>query len=154
MKQIYKEYARPFLVEPTKLTRLVDRIHERLAQHRDTTPRDYFEALLSGSRREEMTSVAEVLALENSRKGDDGVTMGSIVYQCIKSEQSMESSDVAEIKCHFNVVAEGLEKKLQLVAERVSALDERVGRVEDRMTSLEEKMERGLAEIKAMIKFS
>jgi hypothetical protein len=59
----------------------------------------------------------------------------------------MESSDVAEIKRHFNVVAEGLEKKLQLVAEGVSALDER-------MTSLEEKMERGFDEVKAMIKFS
>jgi hypothetical protein len=59
----------------------------------------------------------------------------------------MESSDVAEIKRHFNVVAEGLEKKLQLVAEGVSLLDER-------MTSLEEKMERGFDEVKAMIKFS
>lgn len=66
----------------------------------------------------------------------------------------MESSDVAEIKRHFNVVAEGLEKNLRLVAEGVSALDDRVGRVEDRMTSLEEKMERGFDEIKAMIKFS
>jgi uncharacterized small protein (DUF1192 family) len=62
-------------------------------------------------------------------------------------EFSMESSDVAEIKRHFNVVAEGFEKKLQLVAEGVSALDER-------MTSLEEKMERGFDEVKAMIKFS
>ena len=66
----------------------------------------------------------------------------------------MESSDVAEIKRHFNVVAEGLEKNLRLVAEGVSALDDRVGRVEDRMTSLEGKMERGFDEIKAMIKFS
>jgi hypothetical protein len=30
----------------------------------------------------------------------------------------MESADVAEIKRHFNVVAEGLEKKIQLVAEK------------------------------------
>ena len=66
----------------------------------------------------------------------------------------MESSDVAEIKRHFNVVAESLEKKIQLVAEGVSALDDRVGRVEDRMMSLEEKMERGFDEVKAMIKFS
>jgi hypothetical protein len=59
----------------------------------------------------------------------------------------MESSDVAEIKRHFSVVAEGLEKKIQLVAEGVSALDERV-------MSLEEKMDRGFDEVKAMIKFS
>ncbi len=66
----------------------------------------------------------------------------------------MDSSDVAEIKRHFNVVAEGIEKKIQLVAEGVSALDERGARVEDRMTVFEEKMERGFDEIKAMIKFS
>ena len=63
----------------------------------------------------------------------------------------MEPSEVAEIKRHFNVVAEGLEKKLQLVAESVSLLDEKVDR---RMTALEEKMDQGFDEVKAMIKFS
>jgi hypothetical protein len=63
----------------------------------------------------------------------------------------MESSDVAEIKRHFNVVAEGLEKKIQLVAEGVSLLDEKVDR---RMTALEEKMDLGFDEVKAMVKFS
>ena len=63
----------------------------------------------------------------------------------------MESFDVAEIKRHFNVVAEGLEKKLQLVAEGISLLDERVHR---RMTALEEKMDLGFDEVKAMVKFS
>jgi exonuclease VII small subunit len=66
----------------------------------------------------------------------------------------MESSEIAEIKRHFSVVAEGLEKKIQLVAEGVSALDDRMGRVEDLLTTLEEKMERGFDEVKAMIKFS
>ena len=32
MKQIRKEYDRPFLLEPTKLTRLMNSIHERLSQ--------------------------------------------------------------------------------------------------------------------------
>ncbi len=68
MKQIHKEYARPFLLEETKLRRLLDRIHERLAEHDHTSPHDYFEVFLSGSRREEMSSVADVLALENSRR--------------------------------------------------------------------------------------
>lgn len=63
----------------------------------------------------------------------------------------MEHSDLAEIKRHFNVVAEGLGKKIQLVAESVALLDEKVDR---RITALEEKMERGFDEIKAMIKFS
>lgn len=56
----------------------------------------------------------------------------------------MESSDVAEIKRHFSVVAEGLEKKIQLVAEGVSLLDEKVDR---RSRALEERMERGFDEV-------
>jgi len=63
----------------------------------------------------------------------------------------MDSSEVGEIKRHFNVVAEGLEKNIRLIAESVSLLDEKVDR---RITTLEEKMERGVDEIKAMIKFS
>jgi hypothetical protein len=75
----------------------------------------------------------------------DGVMIDSA------KEVSMEASDVSEIKRHFNVVAEGLEKKIQLVAEGVALLDEKVDR---RITALEEKMERGFDEVKAMIKFS
>ena len=33
MKQIDKDYQQPFLIEPTKLTRLVDKIHDRLGEH-------------------------------------------------------------------------------------------------------------------------
>ncbi len=66
----------------------------------------------------------------------------------------MESSDVAEIKLHFNVVAERLEKKLLVVANRISALDERLGQVGGCMTSFEEKMQRGFDEVKAMLKLS
>ena len=38
----------------------------------------------------------------------------------------MSPSDTEEIKRHFNVVAESLERKIQLVAESVVALDEKV----------------------------
>jgi len=68
MKQIHKEYQRPFLLEPTKLTRLVDKIHERLGEHQCAIMRDHFEVFLSGNRREEMSNVDDVLALENSSK--------------------------------------------------------------------------------------
>jgi hypothetical protein len=68
MKQIDKGYQQPFLLEPTKLTRLVDKIHERLSEHTDTTTHDSFEVFLSGNRHETMQSVDLVLALENSRK--------------------------------------------------------------------------------------
>jgi hypothetical protein len=68
MKHIHKEYQQPFLLEPTKLNRLVGKIHERLADHPTSTLYDRFEVFLSGSRREEMTTVDDVPALDNSPK--------------------------------------------------------------------------------------
>lgn len=68
MKQIHKDYERPFLLEKTKLDRLMDIIHDRLREHQGTTRRDDFEVVESGQRREEMTSVEDVLKLDNSRK--------------------------------------------------------------------------------------
>jgi hypothetical protein len=57
MKQIYKEYAGPFLLEPTKLTRLIDTIHQRLADYPHLSTHDHFEAFLTGDRRDEMTTL-------------------------------------------------------------------------------------------------
>jgi hypothetical protein len=68
MKHIHKEYQQAFLLEPTKLNRIVDKIHERLADHPHCALRDSFEASLTGDRREEMTTLDDVLALDNSRK--------------------------------------------------------------------------------------
>lgn len=67
MKQIHKTYERPFLLEKTKLDRLLDIIHGRLGEHSGTTKRDDFEVFLSEQRREEMTGVDDVLNLDNSR---------------------------------------------------------------------------------------
>jgi hypothetical protein len=66
--QIHKEYSRYFLFEPTKLTRFIDKIHERLADHQHTTTHDYFTVFLTGNRSEELTNVDDVLALDNSHK--------------------------------------------------------------------------------------
>jgi hypothetical protein len=68
MKHILKEYQQAFLLEPTKLNRLVGKIHERLADHANSASHDSFEVFLTGNRREEMTSTDDVLALDNSRK--------------------------------------------------------------------------------------
>jgi len=66
--QVHKEYTRAFLLETTKLTRLLDTIHERLGDLQCSTAHDHFEVFLSGKRREELTSVDDVLALPNSLK--------------------------------------------------------------------------------------
>jgi hypothetical protein len=68
VKQIQKEYDRAFLLEPTKLTRLIEIIHARLTDQQHTTLRDSFEVYVSGSRREDMSNVDDVLDLDNSRK--------------------------------------------------------------------------------------
>src|SRR6266446_386627 len=68
MKQIHKDYPRAFLLEKTKLDRLMDIVHALLDEHQNTTKHDDFEVFLSGQRREEMTSADEVLNLDNSRK--------------------------------------------------------------------------------------
>jgi hypothetical protein len=68
MKSVRKEYKQPFLIEPTKLTRLIDKIHERLADHPATTTRDTFEVFLAGNRHEELTTLEQVFALDNSRR--------------------------------------------------------------------------------------
>ena len=56
------------MLEPTKLTRLVETIHERLADHPGGSHNDHFEVFLSGNRREESITLEGVLAMENSRR--------------------------------------------------------------------------------------
>jgi hypothetical protein len=68
MKQIDKKYPQPFLLESTKFTRLVGLINDCLSVHKQTITSHQYEVTLSGNRREVMTSIDEVLALENSRK--------------------------------------------------------------------------------------
>jgi hypothetical protein len=68
MINVHKEYYQPFLLEPTKLGRLVDKIHERLKDNEETRPHDTFEVFLTGNRHEEMTALDQVLALDNSSK--------------------------------------------------------------------------------------
>jgi hypothetical protein len=66
MKVIRKEYQQPFQLEPTKLTRIVDTIHERLAQHPISIVHDHFAVFLAGNQQEEMTTLDEVFGLDNS----------------------------------------------------------------------------------------
>jgi hypothetical protein len=68
MRQIHKEYKNAFVLEPTKLTRLVGVIHERLADHEHTELKDRFELFYGMDGREELDRLEDVLAIENSRR--------------------------------------------------------------------------------------
>lgn len=68
MSQVYKEYNHRFLLEPTKLTRIVDTVHDCIATVPGITLHDNFELFLKGERREELSGVDAVVATDNSRK--------------------------------------------------------------------------------------
>jgi hypothetical protein len=68
MKRLYKEYQATFLLEPTKLRRILDTIHKRLAEHLGSSAHDVFEVFFAGNRQVELTSIDDVLALDNSRR--------------------------------------------------------------------------------------
>ncbi len=63
----------------------------------------------------------------------------------------MEHEQMEEIKRYFGVVAEGLERKIQQVAEGVVNLNEKLDR---EMTALRQEMRTEFGEVKSMIKFS
>ena len=63
----------------------------------------------------------------------------------------MNRDEMEEIKRHFGVVAEGLEQKIQFVAEGVANLNEKFDR---EITSLREENEQAHREILSAIKFS
>ncbi len=56
----------------------------------------------------------------------------------------MTSQEVEDIKRHFTVVAEGIEKKVQLVAEAIGELDEKLDR---EIGGLREETTRGFVEL-------
>jgi|GEM_PF-3249919 len=68
MTQVEKQYGAPFLVEPTKLGRIVDVIHQRLAEHANTAAHDSFDVFFAGNRRVVAETLDEVLSLDNSRR--------------------------------------------------------------------------------------
>jgi hypothetical protein len=133
--QVHKEYAKPFLVEPTKLTRLMDKIHERLGDHQCTTTRDHFEVFLSGKRREEMTGVDAVLALENVRKHK----ILRLVITCSAGRKGASILE-HEIKVDFGRQGPGSTTASKVVA--ISARSDAVGWPSRTLSELEEQVER------------
>ena len=59
----------------------------------------------------------------------------------------MDNAQMEEIKRHFGVVIEGLESKIQIVAEGISNVDEKLER-------FRQEFKEEFEEVKSMIKFS
>lgn len=68
MRLIHKEYKQHFLVEPTKLDKLVDVIQGSLAEHRGRVLKSY-EVVFKGDRSDTFDNIDDVYRLDNSKKG-------------------------------------------------------------------------------------
>jgi hypothetical protein len=95
MTEIHKEYAWPFSLEPTKLTRLIDIVHERLADHSSSQALDSFSVFQKGDRLDKLSDVSQVLALENLKKRK----IQRVLIQC--SGASGESGSQREVTVDF-----------------------------------------------------
>jgi hypothetical protein len=71
--------------------------------------------------------------------------------ELLSSIRSENASGREETRQHFNVVAERIESRLDLVAEGLRTLDEKFSR---RFESVESKLEQTAGETQVMIKFS
>lgn len=98
MKEITKEYPqRAFLLEPTKLRRLVEIAHDRLTEHLHTVSRDSFEVFMGDSHREDKNNVDDVLALDNSSKRK----IQRLVFVCSATVAGAGTPD-REVQVDFN----------------------------------------------------
>jgi hypothetical protein len=131
MKQIHKDYQRAFLLEKTKLDRLLDVIHGLLGEHQNTTKHDDFEVFLSGQRREEMASVDEVLDLDNSRKSK----IERLMITCSASTQEAARPE-HEIQVDFDGRTVGKTKII------VSVRSDDAGWSDRALSAVEEQVER------------
>lgn len=131
MKQIHKDYQRAFLLEKTKLDRLLDVIHRLLSEHQHTTKHDDFEVFLSGQRREEMTNVDEVLDLDNSRKSK----IGRLIMRCSASTREAARPE-HEIQVDFDGRTVGNTKII------VSVRSDDAGWSDRALSEVEEQVER------------
>jgi hypothetical protein len=68
VKHIDKDYLGSIFLEPTKLIRILNLIHERFGDHPNTVLRDRFDVFMPDNRHEVLTSVDDVLGLDNSTK--------------------------------------------------------------------------------------
>jgi len=138
MRQIYKAYDHAFLLERTKLIRLMDKIRERLADHSSATPHDSFEVILAGNRREEMTDIDHVMNLDNSRRHQ-------IQRLLIVSSVSTVSGTRPDHEVHVEfgrpqVGTSSIETKSKDVA--ISVRSDNAGWADRTLSELEEQVER------------
>lgn len=140
MTQIHKEYERYFLLEPTKLTRLINKIHERLADHQGTTTHDDFTVLLTGNRREELTNLDDVLALDNSQKQKIQrllIVCSASTVGAVRPEHEVEV-DFPSLQSPTSTAADGTKK----VAVAITVRSDTRGWANRTLSEVEEQVER------------
>jgi hypothetical protein len=135
MKQIHKEYVRPFMLEKTKLDRIMAVIHSRLGEYPGAAKHDDFEVFLSSQRREEMTSIDDVLKLDNSRKSK----ILRLLIKCCASTEGASRPE-HEIQVDFDGRADYTSKAKAKVS--VSVRSDDTGWSDRALSEVEEQVER------------
>lgn len=136
MKHSHKDYNEAFLLEPTKLQRIVDTVHDRLADFPSALIRDDFEVFLSGNRREELGALYDVLELDNSKKR-------RIERLVFVSSASLEPSGRPEYEVQVDFGAEqpsDSDRSSRIVS--ISVKGESTGWVARTLSEVEEQVER------------
>ena len=135
MIRVHKEYAKPFLLEPTKLTRIIDKIHERLGDHQCTTMRDHFEVVCSGKQRVELNSVDAVLAIDNVRKH-------KILRLVITCSAGRKNATLLEHEIKVDFGGQGIGSNPASKGVAISVSSDAVGWPSRTLSELEEQVER------------
>jgi hypothetical protein len=135
MKQINKEYPKGFLLEPTKLTRIIDKIHERLEDHQPTMKRDQFDVFLTANRHEQINKVEDVLSLDNSRKQQ----ITRLIISCSAGKKVAARLD-DEIQVDFGGKTTASTSNIRVVA--ISIRSDDAGWANRTLSELEEQVER------------
>jgi hypothetical protein len=140
MINLHKDYQKAFLLEPTKLGRLVDTIHQRLDDHQNLTSRhDTYEVFLTGNRRQEMTSLEQVLALDNSHKR----RISRLVLTCSASSLGAPRPE-DEVQVDFGRSPTNSSSAIKVVA--ISVRSETAGWAARSLSEVEEQIERSWVE--------
>ncbi len=139
MKHVHKEYSFPFVLEPTKLKRLLDTIHDRLAEHPGTVPLDRFEAFLKDNRREVVSALEEVVALDNSHKK----RIERLIVTCTASTPGAETRPEHEVQVDFaspKTNEKGEASGTKIIS--ISVRSDSAGWISSTLSEVEEQVER------------
>lgn len=137
MRGVHKEYKRPFVLEETKLTRLLEVVHGCLATLGGVT--DHFVVFLGSNRVEDAATLDEVFATPNSRKDP----VHRLVLTC-SAQATSPSNGNHEIQVDFDSAAKEISATPSAATQKiiVSIKSDAPGWASRTLSAVEEQVDR------------